>query len=130
MLWFFPYFKLLKCYWNYHYLNVNDNHFYCLRPAKFNCLYFCLHFYKDFQKNITIESAEIIESLEEALFLLQEVPERKYSKICLLWQPFWRLFSRSQENPNPVLSTDKWFLSDSFYKRLWPVNCSYAIFLY
>ena len=48
-------------------LNVNDNHFYCIRAAEFNCLYFCPHFYKAFKRNITIESAEIIESLGEAL---------------------------------------------------------------
>ena len=42
-------------------MNVNDNHFYCIRPAEFHCLHFCPHFYKAFKNNITIESAEIIE---------------------------------------------------------------------
>ena len=55
-------------------MNVNDNHFYCIRPAEFNCLHFFPHFFKVFKNNITIESAEIIESLEEALF---------YCKRCL-----------------------------------------------
>ena len=41
-------------------MNVNDNHFYCIRPAEFHCLHFCPHFYKAFKNNITIESAEII----------------------------------------------------------------------
>ena len=42
-------------------MNVNNNHFYCIRPAEFHCLHFCPHFYKAFKNNITIESAEIIE---------------------------------------------------------------------
>ena len=53
-------------------MNVNDNPSYCIRPAEFNCLYFCTHFCKAFKKNITIESAEIIESLEEALFYCKQ----------------------------------------------------------
>ena len=45
-----------------------------LKPAEFNCLYFCPHFHKAFKKDMTIESAEVVESLEEVLL---------YCKWCL-----------------------------------------------
>ena len=62
-------------------MNVNDNHFYCIRPAEFNCLHFFPHFFKVFKNNITIESAEIIESLEEALFYCKRGLKENIPKI-------------------------------------------------
>ena len=58
-------------------MNMNENQpfaRYFLKPAEFNCLYFCLHFYEVFLKNITFESADVVESLEEVLL---------YCKQCL-----------------------------------------------
>ena len=58
-------------------MNMNKNQpfaHYFLKPAEFNCVYFCPHFYKAFKKNITIESAEVVESLEEVVL---------YCKRCL-----------------------------------------------
>ena len=58
---FFPYFKLVKSYGNYHYhfldiekvMNMNENQpiaHYFHKPAEFNSVYFCPHFYKAFKK--------------------------------------------------------------------------------
>ena len=67
-------------------------------------------------------------------FVLQTVPETEYSKICLFWLPFRCLFSGSQKIFDSVLSIDKSFFGNSFYKmwlprqQRWPVNYSYKIF--
>ena len=42
---------------------------YFINAGEFECHYFCPHFFKAFEKNISIESAEVIESSTEEAVL-------------------------------------------------------------
>ena len=76
---YFPYFKLVKCYGNYHYhflavkRDYEYEYEYFLNPAEFS-LYFCPHLYKAYKK-ITIESAQVLKGTRSS-FILQAVLEK------------------------------------------------------
>ena len=86
---YFPYFKLVRCYGNYHYHFLvvrKDYHervrqnivcFHQILTTEFVCLYF----FDASKKTCSITNAVVIESytLRESLCLLQTVPQRLYS---------------------------------------------------
>ena len=108
-------------------MNMKENQpfaCYFLKTVEFNCLYFCPHFYKAFLKNISIR---VSWKFRRSSFVLQAVPEREYSKICLFYiTPFPTLIFGSQENFDSVVSIDKWFFGHSFHERWLPSK----LFLY
>lgn len=86
---YFPYFKLVRCYGNYHYhflvvrkdyherVSQNIVCFHQILTTEFVCLYF----FDASKKTCSITNAVVIENytLRESLCLLQTVPERLYS---------------------------------------------------
>ena len=81
-------------------------------------------FMKLFKKNISIRGSW---KFRRSSFVLQAMPEREYSKICLFYiTPFPTLIFGSLENFDSVVSIDKWFFGNSFYERWLPSK----LFLY
>ena len=80
---------------------------YFLSTDEFNCFYYCPNFYEAFKKNISIESVEVVESLEEALLhckLGMKEHIRKFVFSDTLSDTF---LPGSQENFDSVFSIDK-----------------------
>ena len=58
-----------------------------IHAGEFQCLYFHPHFLKAFKKNISIESAEVIESTEDVLYCKQYM-KNDIRKFVFSRQPF------------------------------------------
>ena len=59
--------------------NMNEIRYF-INASEFECLYFCLHFFKAFQKNISTECAEVIESTEKAIIYCKHCKKKDIRK--------------------------------------------------